>query len=151
MSSQCSDAVDSFIGTIPSSDALIENIKKLKGDDKGWSNSCYTIEFDKKPTTSFRPPYGHKYSFYLKDAVDVPEYVVPFEAFRGMAENYNLELVYEESFHDVFRSERMSARFGRLFDRMVGDDEHGRMAIQGDEWDTAGLYIAFAFEKRGGF
>jgi mRNA (guanine-N7-)-methyltransferase len=32
----------------------------------------------------FRPPFGWKYSYFMEEAVEeVPEYVVPWEAFRA--------------------------------------------------------------------
>jgi mRNA (guanine-N7-)-methyltransferase len=74
-----------FIGTIPSSDAIIEGIKSLPEDSKEFGNSIYTVRFPERPTqTVFRPPYGHRYNFFMEDAVgNVPEYIVPFEVFRG--------------------------------------------------------------------
>lgn len=74
-----------FIGTIPSSDAIIEGIKSLPEDKKEFGNSIYTVRFPERPTqTVFRPPYGHRYNFFMEDAVgNVPEYIVPFEVFRG--------------------------------------------------------------------
>ena len=51
-----------------------------------WGNSIYRVRFP-GPTPKdgiFRPPYGWKYSFFMEEAVEeVPEYVVPWEAFRG--------------------------------------------------------------------
>lgn len=74
-----------FIGTIPSSDAIIEGIKSLPEDSKEFGNSVYKVRFPERPTqTVFRPPYGHRYNFFMEDAVEnVPEYIVPFEVFRG--------------------------------------------------------------------
>ncbi|KAG5518416.1 hypothetical protein PMAC_002809 [Pneumocystis sp. 'macacae'] len=73
-----------FIGTIPSSDFIIEKIKKLKNNEKEWGNSIYRIQFENTLPSEFRPPFGHRYNFYLEDAItDVPEYIVPFEAFRA--------------------------------------------------------------------
>lgn len=53
-----------------------------------WGNSIYRIRFpgDTPKDGIFRPPYGWKYSFFMEEAVEeVPEYVVPWEAFRGYA------------------------------------------------------------------
>ena len=51
-----------------------------------WGNSIYRIRFP-GPTPKdgiFRPPYGWKYSFFMEEAVEeVPEYIVPWEAFRA--------------------------------------------------------------------
>ena len=53
-----------------------------------WGNSIYRIRFPGETPKDgiFRPPYGWKYSFFMEEAVEeVPEYVVPWEAFRGFA------------------------------------------------------------------
>lgn len=51
-----------------------------------WGNSIYRVRFPGDTPTDgiFRPPYGWKYSYFLEEAVEeVPEYVVPWEAFRA--------------------------------------------------------------------
>lgn len=51
-----------------------------------WGNSIYRIRFPGETPKDgiFRPPYGWKYSFFMEEAVEeVPEYVVPWEAFRA--------------------------------------------------------------------
>jgi len=51
-----------------------------------WGNSICRVRFpgDTPKDGIFRPPYGWKYSFFMEEAVEeVPEYVVPWEAFRG--------------------------------------------------------------------
>lgn len=54
-----------------------------------WGNSIYRVRFPGATPKDgiFRPPYGWKYSFFMEEAVEeVPEYVVPWEAFRGYAD-----------------------------------------------------------------
>lgn len=143
-----------FIGTIPSSDAIISHLETLSKGEKSWGNEIYRVEFEKDPPAGpdivFRPPYGHRYTFYLKDAVDiVPEYVVPFNAFRALAEEYNLELLYHKGFHQVF-DENCEEREARdLLDRMGVIKQDGSRGIEGDEREACGFYSAFCFEKRG--
>jgi mRNA (guanine-N7-)-methyltransferase len=51
-----------------------------------WGNSIYEVKFPSKTPKDgvFRPPYGWKYFYFLEEAVEqVPEFVVPWEAFRG--------------------------------------------------------------------
>lgn len=93
-----------FIGTIPSSDVISSRVrgehlspemKKLllpeegEGAENGvqeWGNSKYRVKFAEPPPRSgvFRPPWGWRYNFFLEEAVEeVPEYVVPWEAFRA--------------------------------------------------------------------
>ncbi|ORY81417.1 mRNA capping enzyme-domain-containing protein [Protomyces lactucae-debilis] len=143
-----------FLGTIPDSDAIIEHVSKLQPGEKEWGNDIYKVEFENQPPPGpdvvFRPPYGHKYTFYLKDAVDiVPEYVVPFEAFRALAEEYNLELLYKKGFHEVFEEYKDTFEGGALLDRMGVVRKDGSRGIEGDEREAAGFYAAFCFEKRG--
>lgn len=81
-----------FIGTIPSSDAIVEHITKLPEGVKDWGNTVYSVRFFNDPPRDgmFRPPFGHRYSFFLEDAIDdVPEYVVPFEVFRAYESFFN--------------------------------------------------------------
>lgn len=69
----------------------------------------------------------------------------------SLAEDANLEMVYRRSFHEIYEDEKDDESFGRLMDRMAVKDEDGNRGIKGEEWDAAGLYLAFAFEKRGGY
>lgn len=49
------------------------------GSELSFGNSVYKIRFEDRDE---RPLYGHRYWFYLKDAVeDVPEYVVHWDSF----------------------------------------------------------------------
>lgn len=51
-----------------------------------WGNSIYRVRFPGKTPEDgiFRPPFGWKYSYFMEEAVEeVPEYVVPWEAFRA--------------------------------------------------------------------
>jgi SAM-dependent methyltransferase len=90
-----------FIGTIPSSDIISSRVQgkhlppdspekeKLENSEHGiqeWGNSIYRVRFAEEPpkTGVFRPPWGWRYNFFLEEAVEeVPEYVVPWEAFRA--------------------------------------------------------------------
>lgn len=51
-----------------------------------WGNSIYRVRFPAKTPEDgvFRPPFGWRYSYFMEEAVEeVPEYVVPWEAFRA--------------------------------------------------------------------
>lgn len=50
------------------------------GEPLEFGNACYDIKFDFRDEF---PIYGHRYSFYLQDAVeDVPEYLVEWDNFE---------------------------------------------------------------------
>jgi len=87
-----------FVGTIPNSDQLLyvlrpilrvnlidvshrERLDALPEDaeDLSFGNSVYRIRFDERES---KPIFGHKYWFFLQDAVEnVPEYIVRWQNF----------------------------------------------------------------------
>ena len=51
-----------------------------------WGNSIYRVKFSGQTPEDgiFRPPFGWRYSYFMEEAVEeIPEYVVPWEAFRA--------------------------------------------------------------------
>ncbi len=66
------------------------NVKETEETESSrleWGNSIYRVQFpetDLPKDGIFRPPFGWKYNYFLEEAVEgVPEYVVPWEAFRA--------------------------------------------------------------------
>jgi len=117
-----------------------------------WGNSKYTVKFPQaRPLPAdgiFRPPYGWKYFFYLEEAVDVPEYVVPWEGFRALAEEYGLELLYRKPFKEVWDDEKNDPVLGPLSERMgVINGYDKRLNVSPDEMEAASFYHAFCFAK----
>jgi mRNA (guanine-N7-)-methyltransferase len=116
-----------------------------------WGNDIYHVRFPGKTPEDgiFRPPFGWKYSFFLHEAVEeVPEYVVPWEAFRALADDYNLELQYHKSFRDVWETEKDDRELGPLSERMgVRDRNTGELLVSPEEMEAANFYIAFCFYK----
>lgn len=148
-----------FIGTIPSSDFIKSKIvdkqyfKDAKTGKVKFGNGLYSVTFDKEPPEDgvFRPPFGNRYSYWLKDAVDdVPEYVVPFEILRAMCEEHNLMLKYKKNFIDIFNQEipNYFAKLNKnLIDGLKRND--GKYGAEGEEKEAVGFYIGFVFEKVG--
>jgi len=115
-----------------------------------WGNSIYQVKFPGKTPADgiFRPPYGWKYSYFLTEAVEAPEYVVPWEAFRALAEDYNLELQYRKPFREVWEEQKDDPILGPLSEVMkVRDRNTGRLLTTEDELDAADFYHAFCFYK----
>ena len=149
--------------------------EKLPSEDPvaEWGNSIYRVRFP-GPTPKdgiFRPPYGWKYSFFMEEAVEeVPEYVVPWEAFRGyvysnylavvtaatisvlttlransIAEDYNLELQYRKPFAEVWREEKNHPVFGPLSERMgVRGGDAGPLLVSDEEMEAASRFLLSA-------
>ncbi|VVT43500.1 uncharacterized protein SAPINGB_P000014 [Magnusiomyces paraingens] len=143
-----------FIGTIPNSDVILKHIRKLGPNERKWGNSIYSVEFESDPPRDgkFIPPYGHKYTFFLEDAVgNVPEYVVPFESFRALCEEYDLILDYKKPFLKLFEEESSTPQGSELARTFKVFKKDNTLGIDGDEKEACGFYLAFAFRKKGKF
>jgi mRNA (guanine-N7-)-methyltransferase len=116
-----------------------------------WGNDIYRVRFPGKTPEDgiFRPPFGWKYNFFLHEAVEeVPEYVVPWEAFRALAEDYNLELQYHKTFSDIWKTEKDDPTLGPLSERMGVRHRHsGELLVSPEEMEAASFYVGFCFYK----
>ncbi|PLB55509.1 guanine-N(7)-methyltransferase [Aspergillus steynii IBT 23096] len=116
-----------------------------------WGNSIYRVRFPGETPEDgvFRPPFGWRYSYFMQEAVEeIPEYVVPWEAFRALTEDYNLELQYRKPFMEVWRDEKDDAELGPLSERMgVRDRNTGALLMTEEEKEAASFYHAFCFYK----
>ncbi|KAK4506355.1 hypothetical protein PRZ48_000085 [Zasmidium cellare] len=121
-----------------------------------WKNDLYSVRFPPHPPLprdgTFRPAFGWKYHYHLEEAVEAPEFVVPWEAFRAMAEDYGLELLYRKGFREVFQDESTDRELGMLAERMKVLDRdrskpNGGLLVREDEMEAAAFYHAFCFYK----
>jgi len=165
-----------LIGCIPNSDVISEQVRKFnaraadKPAENGekpeakeepeegeaeetaeWGNDIYRVRFPGKTPADgiFRPPFGQKYNYFLHEAVEeVPEYVVPWGAFRALAEDYNLEMQYHKSFDEVWKTEKDDEVLGPLSERMgVRERGRGPLLVSDEEMEAASFYVAFCFYK----
>ncbi|KAG8217459.1 mRNA capping enzyme-domain-containing protein, partial [Butyriboletus roseoflavus] len=137
-----------FLGTIPNADQLLERLDALppSATDLSFGNAVYRIRFEDRQS---RPLFGHRYYFFLKDAVeDVPEYIVDWDNFVGLAAEYSLHPIYKEEFHQIFAEHSEQEEFKELMVRMKVVDANGESAMNEEQWEAANIYIGFAFEKR---
>jgi mRNA (guanine-N7-)-methyltransferase len=120
-------------------------------DTAEWGNDIYRVRFPGKTPQDgiFRPPYGWKYNYFLHEAVEeVPEYVVPWEAFRAIAEDYNLEMQYHKRFDDIWKAEKDDEVLGPLSERMgVRERNRGPLLVSQEEMEAASFYVGFCFYK----
>ena len=116
-----------------------------------WGNSIYRVRFPGKTPEDgiFRPAFGWKYSFFLDEAVEeVPEYVVPWEAFRALADDFNLELQFHRTFSEIWEAEKDDPELGPLSERMgVRERGQGPLLVSPEEMEAASFYIGFCFYK----
>ena len=116
-----------------------------------WGNSIYRVRFPSKTPEDgvFRPAFGWKYNFFLDEAVEeVPEYVVPWEAFRALAEDFNLELQFHRTFPQIWEEEKDDPELGPLSERMgVRERGGGPLLVSDEEMEASSFYIGFCFYK----
>lgn len=116
-----------------------------------WGNSIYRVRFPGKTPEDgvFRPAFGWKYNFFLDEAVEeVPEYVVPWEAFRALADDFNLELQFHRTFSEIWEAEKDDPELGPLSERMgVRERGGGPLLVSDEEMEAASFYIGFCFYK----
>ncbi|KAK4190929.1 mRNA capping enzyme-domain-containing protein [Podospora australis] len=128
-----------------------EDAQPKEEEFANWGNEIYRVKFPGKTPEDgvFRPPFGWKYNFFLHEAVEeVPEYVVPWLAFRALAEDYNLELQYHKPFADVWEAEKDDRDLGPLSERMgVRDRRTGELLVSPEEMEAASFYMAFCFYR----
>ncbi|EPQ67350.1 Bgt-5037 [Blumeria graminis f. sp. tritici] len=125
--------------------------KKDTEEGASWGNGIYQVRFPGKTPADgiFRPPFGWKYNFFLSEAVEeVPEYVVPWEMFRAIAEDFNLELQYHKTFDEIWKAEKDDETLGLLSERMgVRERGGGPLLVSDEEMEAANFYTAFCFYK----
>ncbi|XP_076926049.1 mRNA cap guanine-N(7) methyltransferase 1-like isoform X1 [Bidens hawaiensis] len=141
-----------FIGTMPDANVIVKKLRAADGLVFG--NSVFWIQFDddfseKKFKSS--SPFGIKYKFHLEDAVDCPEWVVPFNVFKALAEEYDLELVFVKNSHAFVHEYMKKPEFIELMRRLgaLGDGNQDQSTLAPDEWEVAYLYLAYVLRKRG--
>lgn len=141
-----------FIGTMPDANVIIKRLRETDGMEFG--NGVYWISFGEEYAEKKFPasrPFGIKYKFHLEDAVDCPEWVVPFHLFKLLAEEYDLELVLTKNFHEFVHEYLQKPEFAELMRRLgaLGDGRQDQSTLSQDEWEVAYLYLAFVLRKRG--
>ncbi|CAD6888775.1 unnamed protein product [Tilletia laevis] len=147
-----------FIGTIPDAGNLLQRLGALEGEDNlTFGNNFYHATFEQKKR---QPPFGNKYWFFLEDAVDdVPEYVVDWEQFEGLAREAGLRLVYKRTFEQMYYDAATAhmTPHAQKADWEAKEDLQ-RMGVpmpryDGDKpmdpalWEAVCLYLGFAFER----
>ncbi|GAA5978699.1 hypothetical protein JCM10908_004451 [Rhodotorula pacifica] len=135
-----------FIGTIPDARNLFEHLDAADPENPlVFGNSVYSVKFDAREHDSV---YGHRYTFYLQDAVEeVPEYVVYWDNFVAIAAEYGLEPRFQADFQTIFAEEQGDPYFFNLLRRMNVMDAEGNAEMDEDQLDAAMLYLGFAFVK----
>ncbi|KAI9281171.1 guanine-N(7)-methyltransferase domain-containing protein [Sporodiniella umbellata] len=141
-----------FIGTLPDANWIVKRVRQEPKGSFGFGNSIYHIQFENVQDDSHGnkvgfTPYGCKYMFHLEEAVDCPEYLVHWPTLVRLAKEYGLVLKYIENFHNFYVNNLNEPEFSKLLER-IGVVGGNKAAMSQEEWEAAGIYLAFAFEKQ---
>lgn len=114
-----------------------------------FGNSIYSISFEGKTPFdgNFGRPFGHRYFSTLAEAVEAPEYVVPWNLFCDMAKEYGLELQYCKPLDEVWEQSKKDEFLARLSEEMGVVDAQGTFLVSDEEIEAAKFYLAFCFCK----
>lgn len=63
---------------------------------------------------------------------------------HSLAAEYNLQLLYHATFHEVFSTEREDPEFGQLMERMRVVTPDGESELTEDQWEAASKSLLFA-------
>ncbi|KAL7639958.1 UNVERIFIED_CONTAM: hypothetical protein RMT77_009371 [Armadillidium vulgare] len=162
-----------FIATIPDANKILSKFRSAGSNSFG--NEVFKIEF---PESRLSEPslFGDTYNFFLEGVVNCPEFLVHFPTLVRICKKYDLELVYNKSFEELYETGVKDRENRSLLFRMkalemypavhganlsssneeeychVGEDSKERntssvKTMSKSEWEAICLYMAFAFKK----
>ena len=103
-----------FIGTTIDSDELLYRVRSNPENNNSIKNKFHEVILPQDSFLKNKSPFGHKYYFYLKEAIGketkvqdtrpklVDEFLVIFEVLEKMAFEYGLKLVMKKNFRQYF-------------------------------------------------
>lgn len=115
-----------------------------------WGNGIHNIRFPGKTLANgiFHQLFGNKYFYTLTEAVEAPEYVVPWEDFCVLAKVYNLEPQYCKPFDEIWAEEKDDQVLAQLSEEMgVKNKVEGTFLVRPEEMEAVNFYVAFCFHK----
>lgn len=129
-----------FFGIIPDAQEirrrLLDETLSLDGG-KSIKNQFYELKMDQPVSFKHSSPFGIRYEFTLKDAVDTcPEYIVPFNVLRNLCEAQGMEHVLEAPLPQFYENFAQIPEYQQLLDRMNIMNEN-ELAMCQDERDIA--------------
>jgi mRNA (guanine-N7-)-methyltransferase len=145
-----------FVATIIDDNTLIKRLRNSKEGNSNpltFGNEFYSVKFENDKFLISKP-YGIKYGFYLEDSIDkrgidgeinyVEEYLVMFDNFIKICEEYDLYLEEKSNFHDYYQQLRQNDFYNNLFKRFIKGLDVDNYQKQ---WEIINLYQVIVFRK----
>eukprot|EP00834_Sanchytrium_tribonematis_P008586 NODE_1059_length_2391_cov_1.255672.p1 type:complete len:299 gc:universal NODE_1059_length_2391_cov_1.255672:2136-1240(-) len=135
-----------WIATIPNEDVIINRLQNATQHPNGrvFGNYYYNVRIEKQ----WQSVFGRQYHFTLNEAVEeCPEYLVPWDAFMALANEFNLELIYKKTFDKMYSDGLKDAHCKDLYMRIMkmGLNEP---VMDDEQWEVATFYQAFVMRKK---
>lgn len=151
-----------FIGSIIDDNIIVKRLRNRKyqgnkyiNEKLTFGNDFYSVRFYQKKFPVEKGPYGINYGFYLEDSIDsrdeeghikyVEEYLIVFNEFIKLCEEYNLYLVEKKNFTDFYQEYVKERNYSSMFHKMIQDLTN---ESKDQQWEIIQLYQIFAFQKR---
>jgi mRNA (guanine-N7-)-methyltransferase len=149
-----------FIGTIIDSNVLVKRLRNRKYPENKYinekltfGNDFYSVKFGQKRFPKDQV-FGIKYGFYLEDSLDkkgedggikyIEEYLVMFDVFVKICEEYDLYLVERANFTEFYEKTIKVDYYYKLFKKMIKDLDN---PTRDKQWEIIQLYQAFVMRK----
>lgn len=149
-----------FFGTIIDSNVLVQRLRNRKytgnkyiNEKFAFGNDFYSVKFYQKRFPEDQP-FGIKYGFYLEDSIDsrdqqgnikyVGEYLIQFDLFVKICEEYDLYLVDNKNFTEYYEENMENSFYRNLFRKMIKDIDS---PTKEQQWEIIQLYKVFVLRK----
>lgn len=115
-----------------------------------FGNALFKIQFP-PVTVENKTEFGNKYIFTLCEAIDkCPEYLVQQSTLIKLCNEFNLDLISTNNFHEFYHERRPSPCNRDLLCKMHVIDKDGNLSMSIPEWEICGLYRTYIFKKKTG-
>ena len=150
-----------FIGSIIDDNEMIKRLKKININYKNekfiFGNEFYSVKFSQNKFNMKDDIFGINYGFYLEDSIDkknekgqieyIDEYLIIFDEFIKLCEDYNLYLIEKVNFNDFYDKYTKGpecTQYKNLYLKMLKNVPKNKIKSQRE---IIQLYTMFAFQK----
>ena len=151
-----------FIGTIIDDNVIVKRFRNrdklsnniYKNEEYTFGNEFYSVKFSQDKFNKKDGIFGKKYGFYLEDSIDkrnengqieyIGEYLIIFNEFVKLCEDYDLHLIEKENFTDFYKKYTKEKAYDNLSKKMLKDLYNKKI---NEQWEIVQLNAMFAFQK----
>ena len=151
-----------FIGTIIDDNVIVKRLRNsdklnnniYKNEEYTFGNEFYSVKFSQDKFNKKDGIFGKKYGFYLEDSIDkrnengqieyIGEYLIIFNEFVKLCEDYDLHLIEKENFTDFYKKYTKEKAYDNLSKKMLKDLSNKKI---NEQWEIVQLNAMFAFQK----